>query len=154
MKHEAAVEHVCKPYPSQKVTGPWIHGSLESELDDSSSWASTTTSVSSDRKSRYAKKAGVRHSPARFVLVSMTTLGYGDITPATNPGTLVTFLLVITGVFYMSMPLGMIGEPVRGSLKPSLLQLLTGPDDCFTRAPGLPTWMCNSLSTFLTPQIP
>lgn len=38
-----------------------------------------------------------------FVVVTMSTVGYGDITPKTLPGRLLAFLLSIWGVFIISL---------------------------------------------------
>lgn len=38
-----------------------------------------------------------------FVIVTMATVGYGDITPKTIPGRIFAFLLAIWGVFLISM---------------------------------------------------
>ena len=40
-----------------------------------------------------------------FSFVTATTVGYGDIVPITNAGMIVDVVLMLTGSFYMSMPL-------------------------------------------------
>lgn len=45
-----------------------------------------------------------------MVLVTITTVGYGDYTPTTTIGTLVISCAVIVSVFYMAMPIGIIGH--------------------------------------------
>lgn len=40
-----------------------------------------------------------------FSLVTLTTTGYGDITPATNAGLIMTVFLMLFGAIYMAMPL-------------------------------------------------
>jgi len=47
-----------------------------------------------------------------FVCVTMTTVGYGDYTPVTTPGYCLAALLVCSSVFFMAMPLGIIGTAV------------------------------------------
>jgi len=47
---------------------------------------------------------------AWFTLVTMTTVGYGDVTPVSAPGQLTVGVLVIFGLLYMSMPIGIIGS--------------------------------------------
>lgn len=47
---------------------------------------------------------------AWFTLVTMTTVGYGDLTPQTQAGRNITMVLLVFGVFYMAIPLGMIGQ--------------------------------------------
>jgi len=44
-----------------------------------------------------------------FVLVTMMTVGYGDVVPHTVFGEMVTGALIICGALYMSMPLGIVG---------------------------------------------
>jgi len=43
-------------------------------------------------------------------VVTLTTVGYGDVVPKSSPGTILTCLMVICGVLYMAMPLGIIGS--------------------------------------------
>merc|ERR1712151_1075963 len=41
--------------------------------------------------------------------VTMTTVGYGDITPCTITGSLIVSVLVVLSVLYMAMPVGIVG---------------------------------------------
>mmetsp|Transcript_76716 Transcript_76716/g.237606 ORF Transcript_76716/g.237606 Transcript_76716/m.237606 type:complete len:281 (-) Transcript_76716:203-1045(-) len=45
-----------------------------------------------------------------FTIVTMTTVGYGDIYPTTDAGILITSMLIIVSVLYMAIPLGIVGE--------------------------------------------
>jgi voltage-gated potassium channel len=45
-----------------------------------------------------------------FTLVTITSLGYGDITPSSTGGTIIVTILVVSSVLYMAMPFGMIGQ--------------------------------------------
>uniref|UniRef100_A0A7S4PZS2 EF-hand domain-containing protein n=1 Tax=Alexandrium monilatum TaxID=311494 RepID=A0A7S4PZS2_9DINO len=45
-----------------------------------------------------------------FTIVTMTTVGYGDIYPTTDAGILITSILIIITVLYMAIPLGIVGE--------------------------------------------
>jgi len=45
-----------------------------------------------------------------LTIVTMTTVGYGDVTPKSSAGSLVVAVLVISSVLYMAMPLGIIGQ--------------------------------------------
>jgi len=45
-----------------------------------------------------------------FCIVTMTTVGYGDITPTTTAGNCVVGVLVVFTVLYMAIPLGIIGS--------------------------------------------
>jgi len=45
-----------------------------------------------------------------FTIVTMTTVGYGDITPQSTEGTSVVTVLTVTSVLYMAMPLGIVGH--------------------------------------------
>eukprot|EP00929_Paragymnodinium_shiwhaense_P112149 TRINITY_DN80402_c0_g1_i1.p1 TRINITY_DN80402_c0_g1~~TRINITY_DN80402_c0_g1_i1.p1 ORF type:complete len:881 (-),score=150.89 TRINITY_DN80402_c0_g1_i1:184-2787(-) len=47
-----------------------------------------------------------------LTIVTMTTVGYGDITPASDLGRVVVSFLVVFSVMYMAMPLGIIGDAV------------------------------------------
>jgi len=44
-----------------------------------------------------------------FVIVTVTTVGYGDVSPETIAGKLVASVLSVTGVLYMAMPLTIVG---------------------------------------------
>eukprot|EP00928_Gymnodinium_smaydae_P045352 TRINITY_DN30246_c0_g1_i1.p1 TRINITY_DN30246_c0_g1~~TRINITY_DN30246_c0_g1_i1.p1 ORF type:complete len:678 (+),score=96.87 TRINITY_DN30246_c0_g1_i1:145-2034(+) len=43
-------------------------------------------------------------------IVTMTTVGYGDVVPRSGPGRLITGCLVVIGSLYMAMPIGIIGN--------------------------------------------
>merc|ERR1719454_385251 len=45
-----------------------------------------------------------------FTLVTITSLGYGDYTPSTLSGTIITCLLTVLSSLYMALPLGIIGH--------------------------------------------
>jgi hypothetical protein len=45
-----------------------------------------------------------------FTLVTITSLGYGDIVPTTTEGTFIVVLLVVSSAMYMAMPFGIIGH--------------------------------------------
>jgi len=45
-----------------------------------------------------------------LTVVTMTTVGYGDVTPNTSAGSIIVGILVICSVLYMAMPLGIIGH--------------------------------------------
>eukprot|EP00929_Paragymnodinium_shiwhaense_P081453 TRINITY_DN4261_c0_g1_i2.p1 TRINITY_DN4261_c0_g1~~TRINITY_DN4261_c0_g1_i2.p1 ORF type:complete len:591 (+),score=132.37 TRINITY_DN4261_c0_g1_i2:84-1856(+) len=47
-----------------------------------------------------------------FVFVTMSTVGYGDISPTTGPGYVVCTLLVSGSCLVMAMPLGIIGQAI------------------------------------------
>lgn len=44
-----------------------------------------------------------------FSIVTMTSVGYGDITPKTNIGCLAATVLMLFGLFYLAMPIAIIG---------------------------------------------
>jgi len=44
-----------------------------------------------------------------FVIVTVTTVGYGDVSPETVAGKVVASVLSVTGVLYMAMPLTIVG---------------------------------------------
>ena len=46
---------------------------------------------------------------AWFVLVTLSTVGYGDMAPQTVLGRLVTVPIIITGVLFMAMPISIVG---------------------------------------------
>jgi len=45
-----------------------------------------------------------------LTIVTMTTVGYGDVTPDTYAGHSIVSLLVISSVLYMAMPIGILGN--------------------------------------------
>jgi len=45
-----------------------------------------------------------------LVLVTTTTVGYGDVTPQSPAGSVIVGCLVVMSVLYMAMPLGIVGE--------------------------------------------
>lgn len=44
-----------------------------------------------------------------FTLVTVSTVGYGDLAPKTGPGKLMSSFLIIIGVLYMAIPIGIVG---------------------------------------------
>merc|ERR1712048_350303 len=47
---------------------------------------------------------------AWLTIVTMTTVGYGDVTPISGPGQSITAVLVVITMLYMAVPLGIIGN--------------------------------------------
>merc|ERR1740117_1623223 len=45
-----------------------------------------------------------------LTIVTMSTVGYGDATPSTTAGHLVTGLLIVLSALYMAIPLGIVGN--------------------------------------------
>merc|ERR1711966_72113 len=45
-----------------------------------------------------------------MVVVTMTTVGYGDAFPVTTEGYIICSLLAVTSLLYMAVPLGIIGN--------------------------------------------
>ena len=45
-----------------------------------------------------------------FMLVTMTTVGYGDVSPNTGEGKMVTVFAMVFGVLFLSMPLAIVGN--------------------------------------------
>ena len=51
-----------------------------------------------------------------FVVVTMTTVGYGDVTPLSQPGRVMTVLMIFTGVLFIPWQLSeLIGQVVKNS---------------------------------------
>ena len=49
-----------------------------------------------------------------FVVVTMTTVGYGDVTPLSQPGRAITVLMILTGVLFIPWQLSeLIGQVVK-----------------------------------------
>lgn len=48
-----------------------------------------------------------------LTIVTMTTVGYGDITPIHPVGSVIVSVLVVTGVLYIAMPIGIIGGEIQ-----------------------------------------
>ena len=44
------------------------------------------------------------------MIVTMTTVGYGDVSPTTTVGKFITSLAMIFGVLFLSMPLAIVGN--------------------------------------------
>eukprot|EP00931_Biecheleriopsis_adriatica_P104833 TRINITY_DN79453_c0_g1_i1.p1 TRINITY_DN79453_c0_g1~~TRINITY_DN79453_c0_g1_i1.p1 ORF type:complete len:673 (-),score=111.37 TRINITY_DN79453_c0_g1_i1:84-2102(-) len=57
-------------------------------------------------------RSNVESMPAAIWLTVVTvgTVGYGDIVPATTPGTVSTIGLIVTSALYMAIPIGIIGK--------------------------------------------
>jgi len=45
-----------------------------------------------------------------LTIVTMTTVGYGDVTPSTLAGSMIVSVLAVCSVLYMAMPLGIVGN--------------------------------------------
>lgn len=45
-----------------------------------------------------------------LTIVTMSTVGYGDVSPVSPGGTIITAILIIISVLYMAMPIGIIGQ--------------------------------------------
>merc|ERR1712113_349386 len=45
-----------------------------------------------------------------LALVTMTTVGYGDVVPTSAAGSVVVALMVISSLLYTAMPIGIIGQ--------------------------------------------
>lgn len=56
-----------------------------------------------------AENIGSLGKAAWLTIVTMTTVGYGDVTPESPEGSLIVGMLVISSVLYMAMPIGIIG---------------------------------------------
>eukprot|EP00448_Togula_jolla_P022833 CAMPEP_0170580552 /NCGR_PEP_ID=MMETSP0224-20130122/6567_1 /TAXON_ID=285029 /ORGANISM="Togula jolla, Strain CCCM 725" /LENGTH=592 /DNA_ID=CAMNT_0010903629 /DNA_START=42 /DNA_END=1820 /DNA_ORIENTATION=+ len=57
-------------------------------------------------------RENIPHLPKAIWLsvVTITTVGYGDVVPKSSQGTIITCVMVICSVLYMAMPLGIIGS--------------------------------------------
>eukprot|EP00747_Dinoflagellata_sp_TGD_P178667 gnl/TRDRNA2_/TRDRNA2_28023_c0_seq1.p1 gnl/TRDRNA2_/TRDRNA2_28023_c0~~gnl/TRDRNA2_/TRDRNA2_28023_c0_seq1.p1 ORF type:complete len:542 (+),score=87.73 gnl/TRDRNA2_/TRDRNA2_28023_c0_seq1:90-1715(+) len=47
-----------------------------------------------------------------FIIITMTTVGYGDVSPTTGAGYCIMSVMASSSVFVMAMPLGIIGQSV------------------------------------------
>ena len=47
---------------------------------------------------------------AWFVLVTLTTVGYGDVVPSSTVGQLVSVVAIVCGVLFMAMPISIVGN--------------------------------------------
>jgi len=45
-----------------------------------------------------------------FVVITMTTVGYGDVVPSTPSGRICAVILMVVSVLYMAMPIGIVGN--------------------------------------------
>ncbi|CAE7159401.1 KCNA2 [Symbiodinium pilosum] len=45
-----------------------------------------------------------------FTMVTLSTVGYGDIVPATSAGNIVVCVLIVVSAIYMAMPIGIVGK--------------------------------------------
>jgi hypothetical protein len=45
-----------------------------------------------------------------FTIVTMSTVGYGDVSPSSMAGYLITAVLIALSVLYMAMPIGIVGQ--------------------------------------------
>ena len=64
----------------------------------------------------------VKYSIIIISLVTMTTVGYGDVTPATSVGKLIGSFCAITGVLTLSLPVPVIVSNFEFFYKRDLLQ--------------------------------
>lgn len=76
-----------------------------------------------------------------LTIVTMTTVGYGDVTPVGTAGSCIVSVLVVFSVLYMAMPLGIVGNAftevwqerdfilLRNRVKHKLEQMGFGPYD-------------------------
>lgn len=48
-----------------------------------------------------------------FTMVTMTTVGYGDVVPKSTTGTSIVFVLTVVSVLYMAVPLGIVGQAFK-----------------------------------------
>ena len=56
---------------------------------------------------------------AYFMLVTMLSVGYGDITPHTTPEIIVTMFALIAGIIFFGILLGSIAEALNVSTPPA-----------------------------------
>lgn len=49
------------------------------------------------------------HDAVYFILITISTVGYGDMTPETQPGKFIICVLIFGGSLYMAIPLGIVG---------------------------------------------
>lgn len=45
-----------------------------------------------------------------FTIITMTTVGYGEVTPTTPQGKIITLVLVVASALYMAVPIGIVGS--------------------------------------------
>ena len=76
-----------------------------------------------------------------LTIVTMTTVGYGDVTPSSTAGSIIVSVLVVFSVLYMAMPLSIVGNAftevwqerdfilLRNRVKRKLGQMGYGPFD-------------------------
>ena len=60
---------------------------------------------------------------AYFLVITLTTIGYGDQIPASGPGKLIAMVIAFLGSFYMAMPLAIIGSKFDEAYKERELAL-------------------------------
>merc|ERR1719399_1203218 len=44
-----------------------------------------------------------------FIVITLSTVGYGDVVPETAGGKFVTIICIVCGVLYMAMPISIVG---------------------------------------------
>lgn len=66
---------------------------------------------------------------AYYLVITLTTIGYGDQIPTTVPGRAVGVLIAFLGSFYMAMPLAIIGSKFEEAYKERELALVAGDSD-------------------------
>ena len=60
---------------------------------------------------------------AYFLVITLTTIGYGDQIPTSTPGKIIAMLIAFLGSFYMAMPLAIIGSKFDEAYKERELAL-------------------------------